>query len=881
MIAKRLLLVAVALSLIALGHNVSVKQKAGSEAEMSSTEEARLLKEYQSAVEDDMKADSEDDSGIQVASETSKQLSESDELDDVEDISDEKDSAQEGDSDKESDDSTESTEGSKEEEVQSPKKAVAAFLQKMPSMAGSKSATGNKQLPPSPLGDIESAVTDLIMGKMSKFDGGYSDNSPMAESVKQLVDLINDTMLPAVEDAHNASLQELERLVGQVHACNTNKENSEEEAYGQKLKYEKNSPLHKECRETEAVRYTAKKECLVEQDERKTVMDLRCQTFEEVAAKVFDEVANQVIVNHNGGDTPETYIRRVSATICGMDPNTTESNTAPGGIRRRRGGSGEAGGLMNTFDAAKDACAKATADHKEQVKKCQDEKKVYVDQRKKCNAFQDLMDGASCEQAVIMKDACETYGECYSSKAETYETARKAVVLEEEDRMKEWKGLKQMLCLLEAFDDGQVSTSEVDECRKVDHATDHLIVTPPLVPARQSCTVTKLYPTTPSYKKAEFSKLPSLAKGKMNAGCTGMMDISTEPATGSPATCKCTKISLNGPFTPGPLVKCENCLDVRRSLEQNSCPDSTKIFSPRNHRDWQTFIKSADPFVRAPHLIMDLTKNSNNDEGTAAHPMNSEHQKKWVTQDGSPWWLRSDELVMPNGNYHNNCYLNLWPSSADAEVTASNVTFEDGGCDYHSTSYYCQSKAYSMKPRKGSPASCKCSKVELTGRYTAGLLLKCEQCLDVHKARDKNSCPNGMKIFSPATAEDWKTFLDSAKPLRSPDWIIDITRPTDGCGGCDTEPMNSENPHQATWKTADESHWYLRKDTMIENKEPNADYTATCYMDLFHAPENEEDVKFRAKKCDYHSNSYYCQPANWAHHKVGEMGATGEAEAEA
>merc|ERR1719217_1232760 len=95
----------------------------------------------------------------------------------------------------------------------------------------------------------------------------------------------------------------------------------------------------------------------------------------------------------------------------------------------------------------------------------------------------------------------------------------------------------------------------------------------------------------------------------------------------------------------------------------------------------------------------------------------------------------------------------------------------------------------------------------MSGKYSAGSLVKCEQCLTVYKATQKNSCPAGMKIFSPHSREDWKTFIGSAGPLRAPNWIVDVTRPQNGCGGCTRYPMKSSTPQQATWRTADASPW--------------------------------------------------------------------------
>merc|ERR1719456_392062 len=234
-------------------------------------------------------------------------------------------------------------------------------------------------------------------------------------------------------------------------------------------------------------------------------------------------------------------------------------------------------------------------------------------------------------------------------------------------------------------------------------------------------------------------------------------------------------------------------------------------------------------------------------------------QKTWVTQDGSPWWLRSTltpgaefGFGVPNGDYHANCYMDLFPS--DSEDT---ITFNDKNCDYHSKSYYCQLIEVSTTPKPGSPLGCMCEKVDYTGHWTPKTLMKCVGCLEVSKSTQKNSCPLGTKIFAPATREDWKTFLASATVLRAPNFIIDITRPQNGCGGCGQNAMNSDNAEQATWRTSDGAPWWLRSTSYFQ---PSHDYEANCYMDIW-GGKTENAINFGAKKCDISATAYYCQLA--------------------
>jgi len=434
-------------------------------------------------------------------------------------------------------------------------------------------------------------------------------------------------------------------------------------------------------------------------------------------------------------------------------------------------------------------------------------------------------------------------------------TMEKVVKKEEKDRKAEWRGLKRMQCLIDAFSDGRVAGSEVDGCKKLSHDTKHLNIRYADLPRLESCSVPQLYPATPAYKRAEFAILPHLAKGQADANeCTGVEEVATTPAEGSPEGCKCTRLTLVGQYSAKALIKCTGCKDVFRSNDANSCPRGTKLFSPRSRSDWQTLIDSAGP-LKDPHFIVDVTKPKNGCAG-CRKTFNSRNRlvQAWQTEDDSPWWLRSTKFNEPNGDYTANCYLNV---NLDKR-NANKVTFNDGKCNYHSRSYYCQPKTVSTKPKRGSPRGCRCSAVALTGKYSAGALVKCENCWDARRSRDKNSCPRGMKIFSPASRQDWRVFLASAGPLRAPHWIIDITRPQNGCGGCTKSPMKFANRKQMTWRSADGSAWWLR-DTSYS--EPNGDYLANCYLDIWKVPQNENDIQFNDGKCNYHSKSYYCQPA--------------------
>jgi len=685
--------------------------------------------------------------------------------------------------------------------------------------------------------EMEKSVTDLFSNGAMSAAAFFA--TPMGGSVKQIQTMIEKKMIAKVLEAHKDNQGELNQLMGQVHGCRKAKNTAFGGVTKQKKLYKRFSPLHKACRGLEAVKFTSATGCAEELRDKQAIKNLKCEEFAAVSNKVGDENANRAIVMKGGSESVDSYVRRITATVCG--------------------GKGGKGGMLDKYLHHKGLCNKATNEWKAMKLVCKRKAAMFSDKKTECNNLQDQMDFAACQRTVLVKDACESYAECYTTKIESYNLAKKAAMKEEVDRKAEWRALKRMLCYIKTFGGGKVSVSEVKACKGKTFDTNHLIINYPKVPKLDLCTVPDLYPTTPAYKKAEFTPLPTLAKGKEDANeCVGVLEISTKPKHGSPKKCKCKRITLNGPYSAGPMVKCMNCLDIRRSQDKNSCPEGTKVFSPRSAKDWKTFIASAQP-LRNPHWVLDVTRPANGCGGCTANPMNSANKKQgkgktaWRTSDRSPWWLRSNKYNEPNGDYHANCYLDLWHTPKSEK----SVTFNDGSCGYHSKSYYCQPVIISTRPAKGSPTSCKCKVVALTGRYSAGNLLRCMNCKDVRKKSQQNSCPSGTKLFSPRTRADWKTLIDSTKPIRSPHWIIDVTRPQNGCGGCTKHPMKATSKSQATWRTSDGSAWWLRSS---KYSEPNGDYTANCYLDLWHAPSNADSVTFNDGRCNYHSNSYFCQP---------------------
>jgi hypothetical protein len=242
---------------------------------------------------------------------------------------------------------------------------------------------------------------------------------------------------------------------------------------------------------------------------------LKCNYFAQISNKFGTQKANIEIVKKAGSEKTEQYIRRISGTICGRHVHGEKGEIS------KKGGWG--GGLPNSYLdqylRAKEACERAKRLYAAKVKECKAKYKAYQDKRGKCNQYQVLMDSSSCKHAVMVKDTCEAYAGCYYAKRRDYRLYEQKAMAEEVDRKAEWRGLKRMHCLIEAFADGKVTGAEVDTCKKKTVDTKHLTLKYPKIPPLKKCKVPALYPATGEYKKREFHPLPTLAKGLESAPC--------------------------------------------------------------------------------------------------------------------------------------------------------------------------------------------------------------------------------------------------------------------------------------------------------------------------------------------------------------------------
>ena len=154
-----------------------------------------------------------------------------------------------------------------------------------------------------------------------------------------------------------------------------------------------------------------------------------------------------------------------------------------------------------------------------------------------------------------------------------------------------------------------------------------------------------------------------------------------------------------------------------------------------------------------------------------------------------------------------------------------------------------------------SPAGCAVWDIKLKTQYSAGALVKVVGGNDVFKSTDVNSCPLGWKLWAPQSQADWEGVVKSITLPAKPHLIVDVTRKSNGCGGCKNHAMNSGVPEQSSWVTSDGQPWWLRAKPY---NEPNGDYQANCYLGVYDS--SPDAIRFNDNQCGYHSTSYLCQP---------------------
>merc|ERR1711879_303479 len=109
----------------------------------------------------------------------------------------------------------------------------------------------------------------------------------------------------------------LYKLANAVKQCTTEKNTALRKASPHKMGYLAISKRHITCRTTEAGLYTDTRKAWKDMKAKNKIMLSTCQSFSELSKKLGEQNNNKQIVSKGATESVETYVRRITATICG------------------------------------------------------------------------------------------------------------------------------------------------------------------------------------------------------------------------------------------------------------------------------------------------------------------------------------------------------------------------------------------------------------------------------------------------------------------------------------------------------------------------------------------------------------------------------------
>jgi len=307
--------------------------------------------------------------------------------------------------------------------------------------------------------------------------------APKAKLLKFVSDL-KDEIKPWPAEAH-ATLKE---RIDAVNACATTKDGEMAHNLAQKRQCDEQSDLHKKCRKEESKKFKNKTHWEAVRAEKKGIMDRECKIFRDVKEEVRAAKAS-----HGGGNV-ESFLE----SVCGRF-----------------------GILITRYEDAKEKCTTATAEHERVSAIYEKVASEYEVQRNACDDKQTETEVVCCHYALATKDTCDSYGTCFEDKVAEYRQVKGLVEKQEKVKKVEWRVWSRIECLLPALDTD--NSAKIAECKAIkEHNTDHLTITYPDEPAKDSCTIEAAYPGTDAYYKAHMASLPDDAKGRPVAQCVGL-----------------------------------------------------------------------------------------------------------------------------------------------------------------------------------------------------------------------------------------------------------------------------------------------------------------------------------------------------------------------
>jgi len=327
---------------------------------------------------------------------------------------------------------------------------------------------------------------------------------------------------------------------------------------------------------------------------------------------------------------------------------------------------------------------------------CTEARTAVTDHRALCAAETDRYGAVFCEMQLF----CDLLHGCHAQRVSVYQDLMVDVEAAMTSRQQQYVTLQQTNCLMDLIRTAMSTGTPIDN-NMLTSCSDGIDLT--------DLTLTFTDPPAdPSDCHAEEDGDPQCDFDPSDL----------QPSAGSPDGCQCTQVQLQDVYSAGPVIRCDGCIDVHHTTDQNSCPSGWKIFSPASQGDWEVLHNAlgdhshhiASPartpgfttnWPASPWLIVDVSKATGHnmiprDQRPAMNSGNPA-AAEWHTSDGSPFWLRDAQWGQPDGNYNENCFLDIF------SVNAQSMGFDDHSCVPHSSSYLCQREDFYGQTADGCP----------------------------------------------------------------------------------------------------------------------------------------------------------------------------------
>mmetsp|Transcript_31004 Transcript_31004/g.87053 ORF Transcript_31004/g.87053 Transcript_31004/m.87053 type:complete len:455 (+) Transcript_31004:65-1429(+) len=165
-------------------------------------------------------------------------------------------------------------------------------------------------------------------------------------------------------------------------------------------------------------------------------------------------------------------------------------------------------------------CESATNASKAQEPLCAGKATALSNKREECNAKQANLEDAFCAYKTGWQHGCESYTSCYTTALAKYEERRPIIQRDEESRKVQYGVLKRISCLTDVATKGG-SEAEIDACRKITNDTKHLDLKYFDTPSQEACAAVGPTPCGDDFLGEVYGGLPKNTLPKECMPCPG------------------------------------------------------------------------------------------------------------------------------------------------------------------------------------------------------------------------------------------------------------------------------------------------------------------------------------------------------------------------